>query len=689
MALKRLPRRLQHGEEATLVEHLGELRSRILISLFAIVPVFVVAFVFRDTLIDVLTRPLPDDKKLITLGVTEPFTTAVKVSLAAAFAVTLPLLLYQLWAFLAPALEERSSGRSRCSPRSPRSCSRAGSRSRTSSCCRGRSSFLTSFGEEFFQVEIRASYYFSFVTVTLLASGLAFQMPIFILALVRLRVLTADRLRRNRRIGIALMLVFAVLLPTVDPVSLVLEAVPLILLFELSIQLAAFMEKRWDIATSVALGGRVRILSADWVLPVEGEPIENGAVAIEDGRHRCGRDGGELGEGERFADSAIIPGFVNAHTHLEYAVYAGFGDGLSFGPWISTHVERKRRLEPADVEAIARLGAAECLRSGITTVGDLAFTGASAHACAELGLRAIVYLEVFGSDAADAMRQFEEKRAYVAPALSERVRVGVSPHAPYTCSREVYAASMALELAGRDSSQREPGRARLAAARRGPWQPLAEMLVEPEGMSGIRSLAGCRSAGRTRCRGPLRQGRRGGDRPARRPRRRRHPLPPLERPARLRDRAARGAARGRPPGRHRHGRRLLRAVARLLRGAAHRDHARAGEVRARRRTVGDRRARARDAWRGQRARPGGETGSLVPGKRADLTIVSLSGSPYLPWEDPAAAVVYGGSPGRITATLVDGQTRYEKGGSECHELIDAARVARGRMLQAGSATAIS
>ena len=85
-------------------------------------------------------------------------------------------------------------------------------------------------------------------------------------------------------------------------------------------------------------------------------------------------------------------------------------------------------------------------RSGITTVGDLAFTGASAHACAELGLRAIVYLEVFGRDGADALRQFEEKRAYVAAALSDRVRVGVSPHAPYTCSREVYAAAMALDL---------------------------------------------------------------------------------------------------------------------------------------------------------------------------------------------------------------------------------------------------
>jgi 5-methylthioadenosine/S-adenosylhomocysteine deaminase len=82
-----------------------------------------------------------------------------------------------------------------------------------------------------------------------------------------------------------------------------------------------------------------------------------------------------------------------------------------------------------------------------------------------------------------------------------------------------------------------------------------------------------------------------------------------------------------------------------------------------------------------------EVGSLVPGKRADLAVISLSGSPYLPWEDPAAAVVYGGSPERITATLVDGQTRYERGGTEWHELIDAASAARGRMLQQAAASA--
>ena len=79
-----------------------------------------------------------------------------------------------------------------------------------------------------------------------------------------------------------------------------------------------------------------------------------------------------------------------------------------------------------------------------------------------------------------------------------------------------------------------------------------------------------------------------------------------------------------------------------------------------------------------------ETGSLVPGKRADVTVLSLSGSPYLPWEDPAAAVVYGGTPERVLATLVDGEAKYERGGFEWHELIDAASAARAHMLQSAA-----
>ena len=83
----------------------------------------------------------------------------------------------------------------------------------------------------------------------------------------------------------------------------------------------------------------MRVVSADWVVPVEGEPIADGAVGIaDDGSIAVVGTRSDLGDGERFDGCAIVPGLVNAHTHLEYAVYAGFGDGLPFSSWIGTHV---------------------------------------------------------------------------------------------------------------------------------------------------------------------------------------------------------------------------------------------------------------------------------------------------------------------------------------------------------------
>ena len=111
-------------------------------------------------------------------------------------------------------------------------------------------------------------------------------------------------------------------------------------------------------------------------------------------------------------DAVILPGFVNAHSHLEYAVYAGFGDGTSFGPWLRTHVERKSRLTPEDMVAIARCGVADSLPDRDHDDGRLQLLRApAAIAAAELGLRATVYLEVFADDPEDARRRFEEKRA--------------------------------------------------------------------------------------------------------------------------------------------------------------------------------------------------------------------------------------------------------------------------------------
>ena len=100
------PRRLGTDEEATVVEHLTELRHRLLIVVVAIVPAFLVTFDFHTTLIEWLKRPLPADKTLVTLGVVEPFTTAVKVSGLAAIAIVLPILVWQVWGFLAPAVDQ-------------------------------------------------------------------------------------------------------------------------------------------------------------------------------------------------------------------------------------------------------------------------------------------------------------------------------------------------------------------------------------------------------------------------------------------------------------------------------------------------------------------------------------------------------------------------------------------------------
>src|SRR5438552_1682415 len=103
-SMARLPRRLRHGEEATLVEHLGELRARLIICLVAIAVAFALVYGFHGHLLDWLNRPLPRDKRPpITFGVLEPFTVSIMVSFYAAGLIVLPIIFWQTWAFLAPA----------------------------------------------------------------------------------------------------------------------------------------------------------------------------------------------------------------------------------------------------------------------------------------------------------------------------------------------------------------------------------------------------------------------------------------------------------------------------------------------------------------------------------------------------------------------------------------------------------
>jgi sec-independent protein translocase protein TatC len=246
---RRLPRRLGYGEEATLVEHLDELRTRLIVSLLAVGLAFPITYYFHETLIEWLMRPLPDDRQLVTLGVAEPFTTGIKVSFYGALAIAFPVLLWQAWSFFAPAVEE---GRQRVVARFVALA--------TALFAGGLAfayfvvlppalRFLTNFDEELYDTQIRASYYLSFVTLMIFATGIVFQLPIFVLALVRLGILTSAQLRRNRRMGYVILLGGAILLPTVDPVSLTLEVAPLWILFELSIWASVFMERRWRAET--------------------------------------------------------------------------------------------------------------------------------------------------------------------------------------------------------------------------------------------------------------------------------------------------------------------------------------------------------------------------------------------------------------------------------------------------------
>jgi len=245
--VRSLPRRLRHGEEATLVEHLDELRARIFVSLGAIAVGFTVAFVFRHRLIHWLNGPLPEriaHKRPITLGVAEPFLTSFKVALLAGLALALPVVLWQLWSFLAPAVEEHAQRTVAAFVLLATGLLVGGVAFGYWLVLPAAVHYLTNFDSSLYNTQIRARDYYSFVTTVLIAVGLVFELPIFILALVRLGVLSTRTLRKNRRLGYFIVAVIAVLLPGIDPVTTTLEAIPLMVLYEGSIWLSVLMERR-------------------------------------------------------------------------------------------------------------------------------------------------------------------------------------------------------------------------------------------------------------------------------------------------------------------------------------------------------------------------------------------------------------------------------------------------------------
>ncbi len=238
---RKLLRRVMPEERLSAVEHLSELRNRLIVSIAALLLAFVAAYAFNAQLLELLTWPLDDDRadELLTLSPTEPFFTILKVCFYAAVIAALPIWLYQLYAFVIPAVQDQ--------PRRVMLVVVGG----VSALFIGGVAFgyflvlpvaldfLLGFGEESFNTQLRAGEYFGFATTLLLGSGLIFEVPVAMLALARIGVVTAAQFRKNWRIAIVVIAILAAILPGGDPFSMVLLMVPQLILYQVGIWLAA------------------------------------------------------------------------------------------------------------------------------------------------------------------------------------------------------------------------------------------------------------------------------------------------------------------------------------------------------------------------------------------------------------------------------------------------------------------
>lgn len=228
-----------HEDRLTLVEHLDELRTRLIVCVVVLGVALALCFWQNHLLLEIAQGPLPSNHDhLITFGVTEPFTTTLTVSAYGAIVLSLPVVLWQLYAYILPAFSEAEK--------------RvvvpilllfpvlflAGIAFAYFVVMPAAVHFLLNFNDDQFNVQIRARDYYSFFSMTEIACGLVFQMPLAIIAVTRLGIVSVESLRKNRRYAYLAISIVAAALPGVDPVSMLLEMVPLLALYELSIVLA-------------------------------------------------------------------------------------------------------------------------------------------------------------------------------------------------------------------------------------------------------------------------------------------------------------------------------------------------------------------------------------------------------------------------------------------------------------------
>lgn len=232
-------RPVSHEDRLTLVEHLDELRTRIVVCLLVLGVALALCFWQNHLLLEIASGPLPSDhKKLLTFGVTEAFTTTLTVATYGALILSLPILIYQAYAYVLPAFSK--SERRTVMPillLAP-VLFLAGVAFAYFVVMPPAVKFLLGFNDTQFNVQVRARDYYSFFSTTLLAGGIVFQLPLAILAVTRLGIVSVEQLSHNRRYAYLIIAVVAAALPGIDPISMLIEMVPLLVLFELSILIA-------------------------------------------------------------------------------------------------------------------------------------------------------------------------------------------------------------------------------------------------------------------------------------------------------------------------------------------------------------------------------------------------------------------------------------------------------------------
>jgi sec-independent protein translocase protein TatC len=237
-----MPRRVKavsHEDRLSFVEHLDELRSRIVVCIAVFGVALALCFWQNHVLLEIASGPLPGDhKKLITFGISEPFTTSITVAAYGAIILSLPILLYQLYAYVLPAFSNVERRVVLPMMLLAPVLFLAGLAFGYFAVLPAAVKFLLGFNDTQFNVQVRARDYYSFFSTTMLACGLIFQLPLAILAVTRLGIVKVEQLSSNRRYAYLIIAIVAAALPGVDPISMLIEMFPLLVLFELSIVLA-------------------------------------------------------------------------------------------------------------------------------------------------------------------------------------------------------------------------------------------------------------------------------------------------------------------------------------------------------------------------------------------------------------------------------------------------------------------